>query len=87
VPGKVVNNVGKKRLWPGEKVFSSGPSHSFFSFSFLFLSPFLFQCLPVLRKFAADQERVVKESCMVALDMHEYETSGQFQYADGLERV
>lgn len=27
---------------------------------------------------------VVRESCVVAVDMWEYETSGQFQYADGL---
>jgi deoxyhypusine monooxygenase len=26
----------------------------------------------------------VRESCEVALDMYEYETSGSFQYADGL---
>ncbi|KAF0455585.1 ARM repeat-containing protein [Gigaspora margarita] len=41
-------------------------------------------CLPVLRKFKNDQERVVKESCEVALDMFEYENSQEFQYADGL---
>lgn len=45
------------------------------------------ECLPVLRKYAADTELVVRESCMVALDMHEYENSEQFQYADGLSRV
>jgi hypothetical protein len=28
------------------------------------------QCLPVLQAFAEDSERVVKESCVVALDMH-----------------
>jgi hypothetical protein len=29
------------------------------------------QCLPVLHKYATDGAQVVKESCLVALDMHE----------------
>ncbi|NXP02952.1 DOHH hydroxylase, partial [Thinocorus orbignyianus] len=41
-------------------------------------------CLETLRAFAHDQERVVRESCQVALDMYQYENSTQFQYADGL---
>lgn len=41
-------------------------------------------CLQALRTFAGDEERVVRESCQVALDMYEYENSAQFQYADGL---
>ncbi|THV03892.1 deoxyhypusine hydroxylase [Dendrothele bispora CBS 962.96] len=32
-----------------------------------------------------DAPIVVKESCQVALDMYEYENSGEFQYANGLE--
>jgi len=44
-------------------------------------------CLEVLQRYRQDQERVVKESCEVALDMLEYENSGQFQYADGLLRL
>ncbi|KAI0684928.1 ARM repeat-containing protein [Cytidiella melzeri] len=32
-----------------------------------------------------DAPRVVRESCEVALDMYEYENSGEFQYANGLE--
>ncbi|GAA5943970.1 hypothetical protein JCM3775_004726 [Rhodotorula graminis] len=38
------------------------------------------ECLPVLREFAArdDVPRVVRESCVVALDMYEYERSGEF---------
>ncbi|EJD50476.1 ARM repeat-containing protein [Auricularia subglabra TFB-10046 SS5] len=42
--------------------------------------------LPHLRAWAAraDAPRVVRESCVVALDMYEYENSAQFQYADGL---
>ncbi|XP_075300239.1 deoxyhypusine hydroxylase [Opisthocomus hoazin] len=41
-------------------------------------------CLETLRAFARDEERVVRESCEVALDMYEYERGAQFQYADGL---
>lgn len=44
-------------------------------------------CLSVLQQYREDGERVVKESCEVALDMLEYENSAQFQYADGLLRV
>ncbi|CAG8487310.1 6479_t:CDS:2, partial [Acaulospora colombiana] len=40
-------------------------------------------CLPILKKFKEDQERVVKESCEVALDMYDYENSRELQYADG----
>ncbi|KAI8338918.1 armadillo-type protein [Chlamydoabsidia padenii] len=39
----------------------------------------------ILSKYKEDSERVVRESCVVALDMYEYETSGDFQYANGLE--
>uniref|UniRef100_A0A2K6SPB6 deoxyhypusine monooxygenase n=1 Tax=Saimiri boliviensis boliviensis TaxID=39432 RepID=A0A2K6SPB6_SAIBB len=34
-----------------------------------------------------DPERVVRESCEVALDMYEHETGLAFQYADGLEQL
>ncbi|MBV96158.1 Deoxyhypusine hydroxylase, partial [Eschrichtius robustus] len=44
-------------------------------------------CLAALRAHAADPERVVRESCEVALDMYEYETGSAFQYADGLEHL
>ncbi|XP_047633512.1 deoxyhypusine hydroxylase [Phacochoerus africanus] len=44
-------------------------------------------CLATLRAYAADPERVVRESCEVALDMYEYETGPAFQYADGLEQL
>ncbi|XP_014669997.1 PREDICTED: deoxyhypusine hydroxylase-like [Priapulus caudatus] len=37
-----------------------------------------------LRAHADDAERVVRESCQVALDMCEYESGDQFQYADCL---
>ncbi|XP_047231885.1 deoxyhypusine hydroxylase isoform X2 [Girardinichthys multiradiatus] len=42
------------------------------------------ECLTVLQSYLKDQERVVKESCEVALDMLEYENGDTFQYADGL---
>ncbi|KAM3875908.1 deoxyhypusine hydroxylase [Diretmus argenteus] len=45
------------------------------------------ECIAVLQNFCGDGERVVKESCEVALDMLEYENSDQFQYADGLVRL
>ncbi|KAM7013038.1 deoxyhypusine hydroxylase [Tautogolabrus adspersus] len=45
------------------------------------------ECLAVLQQYREDTERVVKESCEVALDMLEYENSDQFQYADGLVRL
>ncbi|XP_074524359.1 deoxyhypusine hydroxylase [Halichoeres trimaculatus] len=45
------------------------------------------ECLAVLQRFRGDTERVVKESCEVALDMLDYENSDQFQYADGLVRL
>ncbi|KAA8589876.1 hypothetical protein FQN60_013241 [Etheostoma spectabile] len=45
------------------------------------------ECRAVLQQYRGDGERVVKESCEVALDMLEYENSEQFQYADGLVRL
>lgn len=44
-------------------------------------------CLAALRAHTADPERVVRESCEVALDMYQYETGQAFQYADGLEQL
>ncbi|KAI9313973.1 armadillo-type protein [Dichotomocladium elegans] len=44
------------------------------------------EVLEILSKYSKDDERVVRESCVVALDMYEYETSGDFQYANGLEK-
>ncbi|KAG0249488.1 deoxyhypusine hydroxylase [Mortierella polycephala] len=41
---------------------------------------------PVLERFRDDKDRVVRESCIVALDMFEYENSGELQYADGLTK-
>ncbi|XP_067824357.1 deoxyhypusine hydroxylase [Heptranchias perlo] len=44
-------------------------------------------CVEVLKEYVHDGERVVKESCEVALDMLEYENSPEFQYADGLVKL
>ena len=44
-------------------------------------------CMKILEEYAKDNERVVKESCVVALDMCAFENSGQFQYADTLSKV
>ncbi|EKM51757.1 uncharacterized protein PHACADRAFT_262083 [Phanerochaete carnosa HHB-10118-sp] len=45
------------------------------------------EVLPYLKEWMhrEDAPRVVRESCQVALDMYEYENSGEFQYANGLE--
>lgn len=42
------------------------------------------ECFDILRSHLTDAVDVVRESCEVALDMCEYETSEQFQYADAL---
>uniref|UniRef100_A0A0B8RRY7 Deoxyhypusine hydroxylase n=1 Tax=Philothamnus irregularis TaxID=1899461 RepID=A0A0B8RRY7_9SAUR len=44
-------------------------------------------CLTTLEAFAKDEERVVRESCEVALDMYDYENSTDFQYADSLSKL
>ncbi|KAM4053885.1 deoxyhypusine hydroxylase [Anomaloglossus baeobatrachus] len=44
-------------------------------------------CLNALRTHVGDLEQVVRESCEVALDMYEYENSGDFQYANGLSQI
>lgn len=36
----------------------------------------------LLKEYAIDPEPIVAESCMVALDMLEYEESGALEYAD-----
>ncbi|ORY42145.1 ARM repeat-containing protein [Rhizoclosmatium globosum] len=45
------------------------------------------ECFEVLEKFKADSAQVVKESCMIGLDMAEFEASGDFQYAETVEVV
>ena len=43
--------------------------------------------LPLLEKYSKDKEDIVRESCCVALDIHDYFNSTEFQYADGLQKV
>lgn len=38
--------------------------------------------IQILKEYRKDPERVVRESCEVALDMADYEVSQQFQYAN-----
>ena len=45
------------------------------------------ECLATLEGFLGDEDRVVRESCEVALDMIAHERSGEFQYADTIGRV
>ena len=45
------------------------------------------ESLEILHKFVTDVEPIVRESCIVALDMHQYKKSDEFQYADGVSRV
>ncbi|ALC45441.1 nero [Drosophila busckii] len=45
------------------------------------------ECIAILNRYADDEKRVVKESCVIALDMCEYENSPEFQYADGLTKL
>ena len=45
------------------------------------------KCLEILQQFTHDNEEVVRESCIVALDMYTYQHSNDFQYADTLKIV
>ena len=45
------------------------------------------ECLEILREFRGDSERVVRESCEVALDMLDYEKSSEFQYANTASHI
>lgn len=38
------------------------------------------ECVKVLTEYLADGQRVVKESCEVALDICDYEKSGDFDF-------
>ncbi|KAI7844634.1 hypothetical protein COHA_001724 [Chlorella ohadii] len=40
------------------------------------------QCIELLRKYATHSEPIVADSCIVALDMLDFEQSGSFSYAD-----
>ena len=44
-------------------------------------------CFDILNKYINDNQRVVRESCIIALDMCEYENSLEFQYANTLTKV
>ena len=45
------------------------------------------ECLVTLERFRQDGERVVRESCEVALDMLAHEKSSEFQYANTISHV
>jgi len=45
------------------------------------------QAVEVLKRHLADPCAVVRESCVVALDMSDYANSTEFQYADGLAKL
>ena len=45
------------------------------------------QCLEVLERFRGDSERVVRESCEVAIDMSVFERGGEFQYANIVSKM
>ncbi|KAJ3315029.1 hypothetical protein HDV04_004829 [Boothiomyces sp. JEL0838] len=38
------------------------------------------ECFDCLQKYKEDRDRTVRESCIVGLDMYEYENSGQFNF-------
>ena len=40
------------------------------------------ECREILNSFLQDTDRCVRESCEVALDISDYEMSGQLSYAD-----
>lgn len=44
-------------------------------------------CFEILKKYLEDEKRVVRESCVIALDMCEYENSTEFQYANSLKLI
>lgn len=44
-------------------------------------------CVNILNDHLNDGKRVVRESCVIALDMCEYENSPEFQYADTLNKI
>ncbi|KAL3868407.1 hypothetical protein ACJMK2_041215 [Sinanodonta woodiana] len=45
------------------------------------------ECMRILENYVTDNERVVKESCVIALDLCEFENSENFQYADTLAKL
>jgi deoxyhypusine monooxygenase len=45
------------------------------------------KCVGILEEFLKDNQRVVRESCEVALDITDYENSNDFQYANTLLNI
>jgi deoxyhypusine monooxygenase len=45
------------------------------------------ECYELLRGFVKDEQRVVRESCEVALDVCDYFSSDQFEYCDSLSSI
>lgn len=45
------------------------------------------ECYEILNGYLDDGKRVVRESCVIALDMCDYENSAEFQYADTLAKL
>ena len=45
------------------------------------------ECRQILEAYLKDEERVVRESCEVALDISDYVNSTDFQYCNGLKLV
>lgn len=45
------------------------------------------ECYEILNRYLNDSKRVVRESCVIALDMCDYENSAEFQYADTLAKL
>lgn len=45
------------------------------------------ECYEILNRYLDDSKRVVRESCVIALDMCDYENSAEFQYADTLTKL
>lgn len=44
-------------------------------------------CLQILNRYLQDSKQVVRESCVIALDMCEYENNLEFQYANTLTKI
>ncbi|KYN01935.1 PREDICTED: deoxyhypusine hydroxylase [Cyphomyrmex costatus] len=45
------------------------------------------ECYEILNRYLNDSKKVVHESCVIALDMCDYENSTEFQYADTLTKL
>ena len=45
------------------------------------------KCSDMLKGYVGDEARVVRESCIIALDMLEHENSDEFQYANAIGKL